>query len=66
MGTSEYSANTGAGWYTSSFIFGTLTSNGTDTYEVQHQCATTISTNGFGFGTVFGTCVFVTAEFTLR
>jgi len=46
-----------------SIIAGVFTSNGTDLYEVQHECLTTSNTNGFGFASDLRAEVFTVAQF---
>lgn len=48
-GTAEFSSS-GTNVPTCSIVAGVFTANGTDAYELQHQCVTTQATNGFGIG----------------
>ena len=52
VGSSNY-ANP-AGVQTDSVVDACFTSNGTDLYELQHQCAVTVAINGFGGPNSFG------------
>lgn len=58
-GTGGYSPNSGTGDSPSPSIIETVfTANGTDAYEIQHRCATTVATNGFGVEANLGTEVY--------
>lgn len=52
-GSSSYANNAGNG-YSDSVVAVTFTANGTDAYEVQHQCSSTRATEGFGVASGFG------------
>jgi len=58
MGSSSY-ANP-AGVQTDSVVTACFSSNGSDLYELQHQCQLTVATNGFGGANSFGTEVYST------
>lgn len=49
---------------THAFIHFRFTITATKTFEIQHQCQTTVSTNGFGPGLSFGTEVYTIVELT--
>ena len=61
-GTSEF-ANSGASVVTRSELQGRFTLASTSALALQHQCATTRATNGFGNAASFGTEVYATIEF---
>lgn len=47
-GESAWSANAAGSSQTTSHIVGVFTANGTDAYEIQHQCSSTYASTGFG------------------
>lgn len=61
-GSSEVSEQPGAIVSNKSFIVGTFTISGTKVFEVQHQCATTNGSDGFGPSAGFGTEVYTTVK----
>lgn len=54
VGSPEFARAAGAGQSSQSFAEGVLIANGTDAFEVQHQCDSTKTTDGFGTGANFG------------
>jgi hypothetical protein len=61
VGSTEFTINGGAvAIDTNSVLMGRFTSNGTDSYEIQHRCSATQATNGFGAGSgnTWGNVVF--------
>lgn len=66
LGTSAFAEASGAGNnrdVTCSYIDGRITLAGTTVLEVQHQCQTTKTVNGFGIAANFTTEVYTVAEF---
>lgn len=60
-----FSANTGGDGHDYAFLSGTFTIAGTKTFEIQHQCGTTVANIGFGnggSGTSFDANYFTTVE----
>jgi hypothetical protein len=53
MGTAEFATPTPA-TTNRSFGMARFTANGSDAYEIQHQCQTTVGSSGFGERTNFG------------
>ena len=62
LGTSEYSPSSGAGWVTPSVIVGRFTLASSKVLEVQHQCAVTQATNGFGKAANFTTEIYTVVQ----
>jgi hypothetical protein len=65
ISTVGFSANTGGDGHDYVFISGNFTIAGTKTFEIQHQCGTTVSNIGFGnggSGTSFAANYFTTVE----
>lgn len=63
LGTSEYTAALAATSYvTSTVIEGRFTIAGTKTFEIQHQCGTTKTGDGFGVAGSLGAEVYTTVE----
>ncbi len=63
VGTSEYAGSAGGNQTQShSVIVGRITLGGSTVVEVQHQCQTTSSSNGFGAGSNFTTEVYTVVE----
>ena len=55
LGQSAVTGNTAGGV---AIINGVVTLNSTKTFEIQHRCATTVTTNGFGYPSSWGTEVY--------
>ena len=62
-GTSEDTQSSGGGYTTRSFIAGKITLAGSTVLEIQHQCATTEGTWGFGASLNAGVEIYTMAEF---
>lgn len=63
MGQSGYSPASGDGDTMTLSISGRMTIAGTKVFEVQHRCATTANTNGFGVEANLGTEIYTVARF---
>lgn len=61
-GSSEYTEQAGAIVVTRSQIDGTFTLSGTSALQIQHQCQTTRSTDGFGLACSFTTEIYTAVE----
>lgn len=62
LGTSEYAPNAIDATVTSSFLRGRFTIASKKTFELQHRCATTMATNGYGVEANFNAEVYSVVE----